>query len=180
MTHHPRLHAATLESPLGPLSVVASEFGLRAILWPGDEPERAGLHNALPRPGTTHVHRAVSLQLGEYFAGSRTSFDLPLDLEGTEFQLAAWRELTTIPYGETRTYAAQAARIGRPSAVRAVGAANGRNPISIVLPCHRVVGSNGSLTGFAGGIDAKRWLLGHERANAPSSSPARDRPVSGE
>jgi methylated-DNA-[protein]-cysteine S-methyltransferase len=103
-------------------------------------------------------------QLDDYFAGRRTSFDLPLDLQGTPFQQDAWRALAEIPFGETRTYAQQAGRLGRPSASRAVGAANGRNPLSIVLPCHRVVGSDGSLTGFAGGLETKRWLLEHERA----------------
>ena len=103
-------------------------------------------------------------QLTEYFAGERTTFDLPLDPVGTEFQVAAWRALGEIPYGETRTYGEQAAGIGRPTAVRAIGAANGKNPLSIVLPCHRVVGADGSLTGFAGGLDAKRFLLTHEQS----------------
>ena len=105
-------------------------------------------------------------QLAEYFAGTRTAFDLPFDLRGTAFQLAAWNALAEIPYGETRTYAEQAARIGRPAAVRAVGSANGRNPLSIVLPCHRVVGSDGALRGFAGGLDAKAALLAFEHAQA--------------
>ena len=102
-------------------------------------------------------------QLGEYFAGERTRFDLALAPAGTRFQRAVWAALRTIPYGETRTYTEQAVAVGRPSAVRAVGAANGRNPIAIVVPCHRVVGADGSLTGFGGGIDRKRWLLAHER-----------------
>ena len=102
---------------------------------------------------------ATAAQLDEYFAGTRTAFDLPLDLHGTPFQLAAWQALAEIPYGETRTYGEQADRIGRPSAVRAIGAANGRNPVSIVLPCHRVIGSNGSLVGFGGGLEVKAALL---------------------
>ena len=101
-------------------------------------------------------------QLGEYFAGARMAFDLPLDLQGTPFQRQAWLALAESPYGETVSYAEQAVRLGRPSAVRAVGAANGRNPVPIVLPCHRVVGSDGSLTGFGGGLDVKRALLDHE------------------
>jgi methylated-DNA-[protein]-cysteine S-methyltransferase len=104
----------------------------------------------------------VAKQLQEYFRGERQSFDLNLAPRGTEFQQAVWRALLRIPYGETRSYADIAREIGRPAAVRAVGAANGANPIPIVIPCHRVVGSNGSLTGFGGGIDTKRWLLAHE------------------
>ena len=103
-------------------------------------------------------------QLEEYFAGTRTTFDLPLDLHGTTFQRAAWQALAEIPYGETRTYAEQAARLGRPAAARAVGAANGRNPLSIVLPCHRVIGSDGALRGFAGGLDVKAALLAFEQS----------------
>jgi methylated-DNA-[protein]-cysteine S-methyltransferase len=104
----------------------------------------------------------VAAQLGEYFRGERRAFDLPLAPRGTEFQLACWRALQRIPYGETRSYSQIAREIGRPAAVRAVGAANGANPIPIVIPCHRVVGSNGSLTGFGGGIETKRWLLALE------------------
>ncbi len=102
-------------------------------------------------------------QLREYFAGSRTQFDLPLAPAGTAFQLDAWTALRAIPYGETRSYTEQAAALGRPRAVRAVGSANGRNPIAIVVPCHRVVGSRGGLTGYGGGVDRKRWLLAHEQ-----------------
>jgi methylated-DNA-[protein]-cysteine S-methyltransferase len=101
-------------------------------------------------------------QLEEYFKGERREFDLPLAFEGTLFQTRAWRNLLTIPYGETRSYGEQARLIGNPNASRAVGLANGRNPIPIVVPCHRVIGANGSLTGFGGGIERKRWLLAHE------------------
>ncbi|MFZ9630225.1 MAG: methylated-DNA--[protein]-cysteine S-methyltransferase, partial [Ilumatobacteraceae bacterium] len=107
--------------------------------------------------------RAV-VQLGEYFDGRRREFDVPLDPHGTDFQLAVWRVLRTIPYGTTMTYGEQARALGDANKARAVGAANGRNPISVIVPCHRVVGGNGSLTGFAGGLDAKSWLLAHERA----------------
>jgi methylated-DNA-[protein]-cysteine S-methyltransferase len=101
-------------------------------------------------------------QLGEYFKGARRDFDLPLQMQGTEFQRRAWRSLMEIPYGETRSYGEQARLIGNPKASRAVGLANGRNPIAIVVPCHRVIGADGSLTGFGGGLERKRWLLAHE------------------
>lgn len=106
--------------------------------------------------------RDVRSQLDEYFAGTRTSFELPLRPAGTAFQLQVWNELLNIPCGETATYAGIAARLGKPTAIRAVGAANGRNPISIIVPCHRVVGADGSLTGYAGGLECKKWLLEHE------------------
>ena len=105
-------------------------------------------------------------QLDEYFAGQRHIFDLPLAAEGTEFQLAVWRELTHIPFGETCSYGDIARRVGRPAASRAVGAANGRNPISIIVPCHRVIGSTGALTGYGGGEARKRWLLEHEATSS--------------
>jgi methylated-DNA-[protein]-cysteine S-methyltransferase len=162
------------DSPFGPLTIVGSTSGLRAILWPGDNPARAGLASGVPlRAGSVDLLDETAHQLAAYFAGSRTTFDLALDLHGTPFQLAAWRALEEIPYGETRTYAEQAARLGRPDAVRAVGAANGRNPLSIVLPCHRVVGSNGGLTGFAAGLDVKRRLLAFERSTESKASDAR-------
>ena len=109
-------------------------------------------------------------QLREYFAGKRTTFDLELEPSGTPFQLAVLSELQKIPYGETRSYGQIAEKLGRPKAVRAVGAANGRNPLPMVIPCHRVIGSNGSLTGFGGGIDTKRWLLSHEQREGFSLS----------
>jgi methylated-DNA-[protein]-cysteine S-methyltransferase len=151
------------DSPFGPLTIVGSTIGLRAILWPGDNPTRAGLAGVPLYSGSIDSLDEAAHQLEAYFAGTRTTFDLPLDLHGTAFQRAAWQALEEIPYGETRTYTEQAARLGRPTAVRAVGAANGRNPLSIVLPCHRVVGSNGGLTGFAAGLDVKRHLLAFER-----------------
>jgi methylated-DNA-[protein]-cysteine S-methyltransferase len=136
-----------VETPVGPLALTASPRGLARIDWVG----RGG--------GDRGVLEAAAAQLREYFAGKRTRFDLPLDLQGTEFQRLAWLALADIPYGTTRSYAEQARVIGRPAAVRAVGAANGRNPLPIVLPCHRLVGSNGSLTGFGGGLWRKRALL---------------------
>jgi methylated-DNA-[protein]-cysteine S-methyltransferase len=158
----PTFTVRELDTQVGRLALVGSTLGVRAILWPGDTASRAGLGDATFETGTSVVLDDAVVQLGEYFAGSRTTFDLPLDLRGTPFQVAAWEALAAIPYGETRTYSEQAARIGRANAARAVGAANGRNPISIVLPCHRVVGSDGSLTGFAGGLEAKAALLAFE------------------
>ena len=163
-------HLATqrLETPLGPLTLVGSDLGLRAILWAEDDPARVGLAGTTLPAASVDVLDDAADQLAEYFAGTRMTFDLPLDLRGTPFQLAAWNALAEIPYGETRTYAEQAARIGHPAAVRAVGAANGRNPLSIVLPCHRVVGSDGALRGFAGGLGAKAALLALERETLAS------------
>jgi len=119
------------------------------------------------------IHESVNdaiTQLEEYFAGSRHDFELPLDLQGTEFQIAAWNALAEIPYGRTASYGQQAASIGRPKAVRAIGGANGRNPVAIVLPCHRIVGADGSLTGFGGGIEVKKWLLDHEQSTLRSAA----------
>jgi methylated-DNA-[protein]-cysteine S-methyltransferase len=154
------------DSPVGTLTLVGGPAGLRAVLWPGDRAARTGLGRTALVPGDAPAVAATARQLDEYFAGTRTTFDLPLDLQGTPFQLAAWQALAAIPYGETRTYAQQAVAVGRPTAVRAVGAANGRNPLSIVLPCHRVVGSDGALRGFGGGLDVKEWLLGFEDASS--------------
>ncbi|MEO1060003.1 MAG: methylated-DNA--[protein]-cysteine S-methyltransferase [Actinomycetota bacterium] len=159
------LHTRSVPSPVGELRLVASDVGLRAVLWPDEDDDRVSFDDDLV-PHDHPILDAAAQQLGEYFAGERTEFDLPLDPHGTEFQVAAWKALAEIPYGETATYGEQAERIGRPTAVRAVGAANGRNPLSIVLPCHRVVGADGSLTGFAGGLDAKRTLLDLERGVA--------------
>lgn len=146
-----------LDSPFGSLLAVASDAGLRALLWP-DDTDRVKLpeHRADP---DHPVLVSTREQLREYFAGTRAEFDLPLDPIGTEFQRRVWAGLTRISFGETSSYGQLAQDIGRPRAVRAVGAANGKNPISIVVPCHRVIGADGSLTGFAGGLDAKRMLL---------------------
>lgn len=158
-----RLVSTTLPSPVGTLTVVVSAAGLRAVMW-GSEHEKLRL-GPIVRDGDdpTGVLAATVQQLGEYFAGQRTDFDLPLDPVGSEFQSAAWMALRLIPYGETVSYGEQARRMGDARKARAVGAANGRNPISIIVPCHRVVGANGSLTGFGGGIENKAWLLDHER-----------------
>lgn len=151
-----------MASPVGELNLVASERGLRAVLWAEERAGRVRLPERRDDPAHAVLAEAVR-QLRDYFEGRRRTFDLPLDPEGTDFQKAVWTGLNSIPYGETRSYAALAAAIGRPGASRAVGAANGRNPLSIVTPCHRVIGANGTLTGFAGGLAVKQWLLAHER-----------------
>lgn len=151
----------TIASPVGPLKLVASDEGLVAIIWHDDRPGRvklAELEEAPDHPVLLHAER----ELGEYFAGERTSFSVPLDMVGTDFQKAVWNALLTIPFGETRSYGEIARQVGRPTAFRAVGAANGQNPLSIIAPCHRVIGSDGSLTGFGGGLPAKEFLLGLE------------------
>lgn len=168
------ISTTTLDSPVGVLALGASDRGLRFVLWPGerrtldlgdvgdDDTDASDASHERGEGRRRILEEAVS-QLREYFAGSRTEFDLPLDPIGTPFQLAAWSVLRTIPYASTMSYGEQARSLGDPNKARAVGAANGRNPISIIVPCHRVVGSNGSLTGFAGGIESKAWLLDHER-----------------
>ncbi len=152
-----------MDSPVGTLKLVASDKGVVAILWPGDDPRRVPL-GAMTEDRDDAILTRAATQLGEYFAGKRRAFDLPLDFRGTDFQRSVWAALLTIPAGETRSYGQIARQVGRPTAFRAVGAANGRNPISIVAPCHRVIGSNGALTGFAGGLEAKKLLLDLEGA----------------
>ena len=152
-----------IASPVGALKLVASAAGLVAILWENDDPARVRL-GATTEDAEHPVLVRAEEQLREYFAGNRRHFDVPLDFRGTDFQKRVWARLLAIPFGETRSYGAVATELGRPEASRAVGAANGRNPISIIAPCHRVVGSNGKLTGFAGGLEAKAYLLGLEGA----------------
>ncbi|MBB6425733.1 methylated-DNA--[protein]-cysteine S-methyltransferase [Sphingopyxis sp. JAI128] len=158
MTHH----CKTIWSPVGELTLVADAAGLAAILWEDDPPGRVPLGPLVPATGHPLLCETAR-QLGEYFAGARTMFDLPLSFAGSDFQRRVWRALLTIPFGETRSYGEIARQLGNPAGSRAVGAANGRNPISIIAPCHRVVGSTGKLTGFAGGLDAKEFLLDLER-----------------
>lgn len=153
-----------LDSPIGVLTLVASDVGLTRVMFEGDTLEDHGLPADLPEDDSDPTLAAAAAQLGEYFAGDRQEFEIDLDPQGTEFQRDAWYALAKVPYGETRSYGQQAEFIGRPGAFRAVGAANGRNPIPIILPCHRIVGANGDLTGFAGGLDTKRRLLNHEQA----------------
>ena len=156
-----------ISSPVGKLKLVASGKGLAAILWERENPRRVPLGPMTEAPAN-ELLLETERQLGAYFDGKLKRFTLPLDFKGTEFQKSVWKALLAIPFGETRTYAAIAKQLGRPEASRAVGAANGRNPISIIAPCHRVLGSSGKLTGFAGGLAAKRYLLGLEGRKASS------------
>lgn len=155
-----------LDSPVGRLRLVATDQGLSRLLFDRHAGEDSGSENGHTESDEHPVLATAAAQLSEYFAGQRREFDIPLDLAGTEFQRAAWTALAGVPYGETRSYRQQAEAIGRPKAVRAIGAANGRNPVPIVLPCHRIVGSDGSLTGYGGGLSIKEYLLNHERAQA--------------
>jgi methylated-DNA-[protein]-cysteine S-methyltransferase len=152
-----------MASPVGSLKLVANDTALVAVLWENENLKRVRLAELIEQ-----THHPILLetqkQLTEYFAGKRQQFDLPLDFEGTEFQQKVWQALLTIPFGETRSYRDIAEQIGNVKAVRAVGAANGKNPISIIAPCHRVVGANGKLVGFAGGLDNKDILLKIEQS----------------
>jgi methylated-DNA-[protein]-cysteine S-methyltransferase len=154
-----------VDSPIGRLKLVATDKGLAGILWENDRPRRVRLHIET-EDNRNPVLIETERQLREYFAGQRQEFALKLDLAGTAFQRKVWNALLTIPFGETRSYGQIARQIGNPNAVRAVGAANGRNPVSIIAPCHRVIGSTGKLTGFAGGLDAKARLLAFEGAKS--------------
>ena len=151
-----------MDSPVGALKLVAHDQALVAVMWDNEDHKRvrlAELIENIQHPMLLKVKR----QLEQYFAGQRQQFDLPLDFQGTDFQQQVWHALLTIPYGETRSYKDIALQIGNQKAVRAVGAANGRNPISIIAPCHRVIGSGGALVGFAGGLDKKQILLSLEQ-----------------
>ena len=150
-----------MDSPVGELTIVVANAGVRAILWPVEKEGRVTFEEDV-ESGSHPIIEATKAQLDEYIVGDRTTFDLPLDPVGTEFQKSVWDALSSIPCGETASYGELAATLGKPSAARAVGAATGRNPISIVVPCHRLIASSGKLTGFACGLDAKRWLLNHE------------------
>ncbi len=154
-----------LDSPIGILTLAADDDGLRRIDFPPPRPPPAG---ADWHEGSNAVLEQACAQLREYFAGARRVFDLPLSPHGTPFQREVWTALAAIPYGDTWSYRDLAARVGRPEAMRAVGAANGRNPLPIVLPCHRVIGADGSLTGFGGGLPTKAFLLRLEGARAPA------------
>lgn len=151
----------TLESPLGSIQLYADNGALVAVEL------RSQTRPQLPTTSegsaaTTRILERAAAQLTEYFLGQRTAFDVPLAPQGTDFQRLVWTQLAAIPHGETRSYRDIAVAVGRPAASRAVGAANARNPIAIIVPCHRVIGANGTLTGYAGGLAAKRWLLEHE------------------
>lgn len=147
------LTSCVMDTPIGHLRITADELGLCAL-------DR--VTDALQPPEHALLQEAVR-QLTEYFDGTRQQFDLPLHLQGTPFRLRCWQALREIPYGETRSYGQQAAAVGNPKASRAVGGANHHNPVMIVVPCHRVIGADGSLTGFGGGLDMKAWLLAHEQ-----------------
>jgi methylated-DNA-[protein]-cysteine S-methyltransferase len=147
-----------LDSPLGRIKLIADEKALVAILWPSERPNRVRVPELL----LSEQHPVLLVaeqQLQEYFDGRRQAFSVPVEMRGTQFQRDVWQALLDIPFGETGTYAGVARQLGKPRAVRAVGAAIGRNPLCIVFPCHRVIGTSGKLTGFAGGLDAKRFLL---------------------
>ena len=151
-----------MPSPVGILKLVATKNALVAVRWENENPKRIRLAELIEQVDHP-ILLATQKQLSEYFAGTRQRFDLPLDFEGTEFQKRVWQALLDIPFGETRSYRDIAEQVGNIKAVRAVGAANGKNPISIIAPCHRVVGMNGKLVGFAGGLDNKKILLGLEK-----------------
>ena len=146
-------------SPIGPLTVVADAGALIHLAM--SPPEQ--LDPDVLGERTDEGFEEVVRQLGEYFAGERTAFDLPLQPRGSPFELAVWEQLTRIPYGETRSYGYVAAAVGEPGGAQAVGAANGRNPIAVVVPCHRVIGADGRLVGFGGGLPRKRFLLDLEQ-----------------
>lgn len=153
------LHYLNINSPLGSILLVADGKVLTRLEFT-DRPHARGIPSGAHEGGVLldEVHH----QLTMYFEGSRRHFDIPIRLDGTPFQQRVWRALMDIPFGEVADYSHLADQTGRPEAVRAVGAANGRNPISIIVPCHRIIGKNGHLTGYAGGLEAKRWLLCHE------------------
>jgi len=150
----------TVDSPIGPLTLMARDGRLTHLVMEDQA------HAVAPPPGSRRdddVFAEVASQLDEYFAGQRTSFDVPMTLEGTDFQRRVWAELCAIPYGETISYGELARRVGSPKASRAVGSANGRNPVAVIVPCHRVIAADGSLGGYGGGLDRKVHLLGLEQ-----------------
>jgi methylated-DNA-[protein]-cysteine S-methyltransferase len=160
----PQRSHAVIDSPIGPLTLIAQDGRLAGVNMEITRyrPD-AGELGAAVAPKSDPVLAAAASQLHAYFRGELTNFDLPLSLDGTQFQRCVWAALQAIPYGETISYGELARRIGQPSASRAVGLANGRNPVAIVVPCHRVIGADGSLTGYGGGMDRKRFLLGLEQ-----------------
>ena len=155
---------AHFKSPIGIVKIMGSENGIQSITILDDSSTFATKLNNIPECLVECIK-----QLDEYFQGNRTSFDLKLNPEGTSFQQKVWKELLQIPFGKTRTYLDQAKKIGNVKAIRAVANANGKNPICIVIPCHRIIGSDGSLTGYAGGLKRKQWLLNHESPNKQQS-----------
>jgi methylated-DNA-[protein]-cysteine S-methyltransferase len=162
------LRQMKIDTPIGQLTLVASAKGLRRVYF--EELTDADVEDleALVYDASYPTLESTARQIEEYFSGKRRSFDIPLDLVGTDFQIETWHALAKIEYGKTASYGQQAILVGRPRAVRAVGGANRCNPVPIVLPCHRIIGANGKLTGFAGGLETKRWLLEHESARVDS------------
>lgn len=154
-----------IDTPLGLMECKASEKGLRHLIFCGESFSDITQHTI----SNEHIQLCKN-QLTQYFAGQRKAFDLPLDPQGSEFQKKVWQQLSAISFGELATYLDIAKRVNKPRGSQAVGGANGRNPLTIIVPCHRVIGSNGSLTGYAGGLARKRWLLHHEGANIPHDS----------
>ncbi|OHU85314.1 MULTISPECIES: methylated-DNA--[protein]-cysteine S-methyltransferase [Pseudoalteromonas] len=150
------IYQHTMNTPIGELFIQASQRGLTYV---GFKPIH--LHS---EQHNTHTQKALQ-QLKEYFSGTRYEFDVEVDVYGTAFQKSVWEVLMMVPYGDTNTYSWMANRLNNPKAVRAVGSANGKNPISIIVPCHRIIGANGTLTGYAGGVEKKAWLLEHEQQN---------------
>jgi methylated-DNA-[protein]-cysteine S-methyltransferase len=153
----------TMQSPVGPLRLVASAKGLCAVLFQDGRTGKAGIKDESELKEEHPVLLKTEKQLNEYFKGTRQDFDLPIDAHGTVFQIKAWRQLSKIPYARTISYGEQAKGLGDAKKARAVGMANGRNPICIIIPCHRVIGASGALTGFGGGLKTKEWLLNHEK-----------------
>lgn len=149
------------QSPVGKLKLIASSKGLSGLLWEGEFNERV-LFGELKQHKNNKFILLTKKQLNEYFKGQRKLFDIPLDVRGTDFQKKVWNQLSKIPFGKTKSYKEIAIKINSPKASRGVGSANRKNPVSIIVPCHRVIGSNGKLTGFAGGLDVKSWLLKFE------------------
>lgn len=150
-----------ISSPVGRLTLIASDKGLSAVLWENEDPQRVRIRTE-EEDNNNVILIETERQLKEYFDGKRKEFSIQLDPVGTDFQKSVWNELSKIPYGETRSYLQIANQLNNPGAIRAVGAANGKNPIAIIVPCHRVIGSSGDLIGFAGGLDAKSFLLSLE------------------
>ncbi|MEE1930364.1 methylated-DNA--[protein]-cysteine S-methyltransferase [Streptomyces sp. TRM 70351] len=160
-----------VDSPFGPLTLVAAGARLCGLYMHEQRHRPPQSAFGTPADGVTGVHATAAAQLAEYFAGRRTVFTVPLALSGTPFQRTVWEALPTIPHGRTVTYGELAARVGNPAASRAVGLANGRNPVGVIVPCHRVVGANGALTGYGGGLERKRRLLDHESATLTAGAP---------
>ena len=152
--------STTIQSPLGQIQIAGTELGVRSVSF------RTQYQDAVALEALPDCIKTCARQLEEYFAGQRTAFDFPVDLDGTDFEKRVWNALTEIPHGKTWSYLDLAKRLGDEKLTRAVGMANGKNPIAIAIPCHRVIGSDGSLTGYAGGMANKKWLLEHEGAIA--------------